>query len=123
MVIVMESDTKQMLKHILVAASIKSGTKTICGNDGGAAQGRFVCSMPMDEVLDENTFFRLNLRDRIHGRESYVLGNKVLVVSQARETECTVLLNGSHKHKPIGCGEIGGPVFSLSGSTLEKYEE
>jgi hypothetical protein len=75
MVIVMEFDTNQMLKHILVATSIESGTKTICGNDGGAAQGRFVCSMPVDEVLDENTFFRLNLWGRIGGCESYVLGN------------------------------------------------
>ena len=84
MVIVMEFDTNQMLKHILVAASIESGTKTICGNNGGAAQGRFVCSMPVDEVLDENTFFLLNLRGRIGGRESYVLGNYVLVVTGKR---------------------------------------
>jgi hypothetical protein len=75
MVIEMEFDTKQMLKHISVAATIESGTKTICGNDSGAAQGRFVLSMPMDEVLDENTFFRLNLWGRIGGCESYVLGN------------------------------------------------
>ncbi len=80
----MEFDTKQMLKCILVAASIESGAKTICGNDGGAAQGRFIRSMPVDEVLDENTFFRLNLQDRIGGRESYVLGNKVLVVMGKR---------------------------------------
>ncbi len=81
MVIVMEFNIKQMLKHILVATSIESGTKTICGNDGRAAQGRFVRSMPVDEVLDENTFFRLNLQGRIGSCESYVLGNKVLIVA------------------------------------------
>jgi hypothetical protein len=91
MVIVVKFDTKKMLEHVLVAASLECGTKTICGNNSVAAQGWFVHPMPVDEVLDENTLFRWNLWGRLGGSEPYILVLKSLGIPTPRNPHYQVL--------------------------------
>jgi hypothetical protein len=43
--------------------------------------------------------------------------------SRARDTECSVRSNGSHKNNHSRWGGIGGPGFKLIGSTFDEHEE
>ena len=81
----MKFDTKQMLNHILVGASVKWRTETINRNDCGATARRLVGSMVVEIVFDINTTMRGCVAGWLSHHEPNILTTKVIVIAAGRD--------------------------------------
>ena len=81
----MKFDTEQMLKHILVGASIKWRAETINRNYCGATERRLVRSMAVEIVLDIDATRRGCVAGWLSRREPSILTTKVIVIAAERD--------------------------------------
>ncbi len=84
MIFEMKFNTKEMLKHILICASVKLCAHAINRDDSCATENAFVRTMPMKKIPDSDAPRERCLARWLSCCESYVLMAEIIIIAGQR---------------------------------------